>query len=141
MQKITMFTDGGARGNPGPAAAGAVIFDEKGKVLGEVSDYLGETTNNVAEYEALLRVLVLARKLFGEKLQGMDVEIKMDSELIVRQMEGIYKVKEPSLKERYIKIKEILKNFPHHTFTHVRREFNKHADKLVNQAIDKALAK
>jgi ribonuclease HI len=139
VEKVTIFTDGGARGNPGPAAAGAVIFDEKGKVLGEVSDYLGETTNNVAEYEALLRVLVAAQKMFGKKLEKMDVEIKMDSELIVRQMQGIYKVKEPSLKERYVKIKEILKLFPQHKFTHVRREFNKHADKLVNQAIDKAL--
>jgi ribonuclease HI len=139
VEKITIFTDGGARGNPGPAAAGAVIFDEKGEVLGEVSDYLGETTNNVAEYEALLRVLVLAQNMFGKNLEAMDVEIKMDSELIVRQMAGVYKVKEPSLKERYIKIKEILKSVPHHTFIHVRREFNKHADKLVNQAIDNAL--
>ncbi|HVY72574.1 MAG TPA: ribonuclease HI family protein [Candidatus Paceibacterota bacterium] len=139
MEKITIFTDGGARGNPGPAAAGAVIFDEAGKPLQEISEYLGETTNNVAEYEALLRVLCAAQEMFGEKLQDMEVEIKMDSELIVRQMIGIYKVKEPSLKERYVRIKEILKLFPHHTFTHVRREFNKHADKLVNEAIDKAL--
>ncbi len=139
MQKITLFTDGGARGNPGPAAAGAVIFDEKGKVLGEVSDYLGETTNNVAEYEALLRVLVALEKMFVGKLETLEVDIKMDSELIVRQMEGRYKVKEPSLKERYIKVKEILKNIPRHTFMHIPREQNKHADKLVNQAIDKAL--
>lgn len=140
VKKITLFTDGGARGNPGPAAAGAVIFDEEGKVLKEVSDYLGETTNNVAEYEALLRILKATQEMFGESLSDMKVEIKMDSELIVRQMAGIYKVKEPSLKERYIQIKEILKNFPHHEFIHVRREFNKHADKLVNEAIDNALA-
>ncbi len=139
MEKIIIFTDGGARGNPGPAAAGAVIFDEKGKVLKEVSDYLGETTNNVAEYEALLRVLVVAHKTFGKKLEGMHVDIKMDSELIVRQMHGVYKVKEPSLKERYIQIKDLLKNVPHATFTHVPRAQNKHADKLVNEAIDAAL--
>lgn len=139
MQKVTIFTDGGARGNPGPAAAGAVIFDEAGAVVKEVSDYIGETTNNVAEYEALLRILRVAQAIYGDKLSDMEVDIKMDSELIVRQMQGIYKVKEPSLKERYIQIKEILKSFPHHTFIHVRREFNKHADTLVNQAIDKAL--
>lgn len=139
MQKVVIFTDGGARGNPGPAAAGAVIFDEKGKVLKEVSDYLGETTNNVAEYEALLRVLHAAQNLFGEELKNITVDIKMDSELIVRQINGVYKVKEPSLKERYIQIKELLKNMPNATFTHVRREQNKHADKLVNEAIDKAL--
>lgn len=139
MQKIVIFTDGGARGNPGPAAAGAVIFDETGKVLEEVSDYLGETTNNVAEYEALLRVLKVAHNLYGEALPYMEVEIKMDSELIVRQMHGIYKVKEPSLKERYIQIKDLLKHVPNATFTHVPRAQNKHADKLVNEAIDKAL--
>lgn len=139
MQKVTIFTDGGARGNPGPAAAGAVIFDEAGAVVKEVSDYLGETTNNVAEYEALLRILRVAQAIYGDKLSDMEVDIKMDSELIVRQMQGIYKVKEPSLKERYIQIKEILKLFPQHTFIHVRREFNKHADTLVNQAIDTAL--
>lgn len=139
MQKITIFTDGGARGNPGPAAAGAVIFDEQGKVVEEVSDYLGETTNNVAEYEALLRVLHRAQKVFGKELSGMSVDIKMDSELIVRQMQGIYKVKEPSLKERYIQIKDLLKSMPGATFTHVPRAQNKHADRLVNEAIDKAL--
>jgi ribonuclease HI len=139
MQKITIFTDGGARGNPGPAAAGAVIFDEKGKVLKEISDYLGETTNNVAEYEALLRVLHVTKQMFSSELQQLQIDIKMDSELIVRQMAGIYKVKEPSLKERYIQIKELLKDMPHATFTHVPRAQNKHADKLVNEAIDKAL--
>lgn len=139
MQKITIFTDGGARGNPGPAAAGAVIFDEAGHVVKEVSDYLGETTNNVAEYEALLRVLHATKQIFGIELLHMEVEIKMDSELIVRQMHGIYKVKEPSLKERYIQVKELLKDIPNATFTHVRREQNKHADRLVNEAIDNAL--
>lgn len=137
MQKITIFTDGGARGNPGPAAAGAVIFDEAGTAVKEISDYLGNTTNNVAEYEALLRVLHAAQEIYGEKLKEIEVEIKMDSELIVRQMTGVYKVKEPSLKERYIKIKELLAHMPHHTFIHVRREFNKHADRLVNEAIDR----
>jgi ribonuclease HI len=139
VKKIIIFTDGGARGNPGPAAAGAVIFDEHGKVVKEVSDYLGETTNNVAEYEALLRVLHVAKQTFGAELSNMQVDIKMDSELIVRQMMGIYKVKEPSLKERYIQIKELLKHMPGATFTHVPRAQNKHADKLVNEAIDKAL--
>lgn len=139
MEKITIYTDGGARGNPGPAAAGAVIFDAKGKVLKEVSDYLGEQTNNVAEYEALLRVLVAASNMFGKKLEGMRMDIKMDSELIIRQMQGIYKIKEPSLKERYVQIKELIKNIPNISFTHIPREQNKHADRLVNEALDKRL--
>src|SRR6266496_3563186 len=98
MEKIIIYTDGGARGNPGPAAAGAVIFDTEGNVLAEVSDYLGETTNNVAEYEALLRVLKVAHKMFGKELLEMSVDVRMDSELIVRQMTGIYKIKNAALK-------------------------------------------
>ncbi|MDO8517928.1 MAG: ribonuclease HI family protein [bacterium] len=136
MEKITIFTDGGARGNPGSAGAGAVIFSAEGKVLKEISDYVGETTNNVAEYEALVRALGAAHKLFGKKLGGMQVEIKMDSELIVRQMQGRYKVKAPNLKEYFLHAQKLLQAMPHHSFVHIPREKNKHADMLVNRAID-----
>ena len=137
MSRIIIYTDGGARGNPGPAAAGAVLLDEKGEVLGEVSDYLGETTNNVAEYEALVRSLVLAVTLFGNKLKTMHVDVRMDSELIVRQMTGLYKVKNENLKILFSRVATLrLEHAPNTTFTHVRREQNKHADRLVNEAID-----
>lgn len=138
MKSILIFTDGGARGNPGPAGIGAVILDEKGKVLKEISKYIGETTNNVAEYEALIAALSYAKETFGEKLRTMRVDVQMDSELIVRQMNGLYKVKEPSLQERFAKIALMrLEDMPNLTFSHVRREKNKHADMLVNAAIDK----
>jgi ribonuclease HI len=139
VQKIIVYTDGGARGNPGPAGIGVVIQDEAGKTLHESSAYIGETTNNVAEYEALIRALE-DLQLFGEKLKDIAVEVRMDSELIVRQMQGVYKVREPSLKERFAKVAAVrLERAPNLTFVHVPREKNKRADELVNEAIDKVL--
>ena len=138
MDNIIVYTDGGARGNPGPAGIGVVVEDTKGNTLHESSAYIGETTNNVAEYEALIRALE-DLQMFGEKLRDMHVEVRMDSELIVRQMQGIYKVKEPSLKERFAKVAHLkLASVPNLTFVHVPREKNRRADELVNQAIDAA---
>lgn len=138
--KIIIYTDGGARGNPGPAGIGAVILDKDEKVLKEVSAYIGETTNNMAEYEALVRVLGEAKKMFGAALREIPIDVRMDSELVVRQLSGIYKVKEPSLKEQFARIAKIrLEDAPNMTFTHVFREQNAHADKLVNAAIDAAM--
>ncbi len=137
MKKIIIYTDGGARGNPGPAGIGAVIFDEEGKVLKEISHYIGKATNNVAEYEALIAGLREAHSMFGKKLHTMQVDVRMDSELVVRQMEGRYKVKEPSLRERFATVATMrFADIPNITFTHVRREKNAHADMLVNRAID-----
>ena len=138
--KIIIFTDGGARGNPGPAGIGAVIQDEHGKVVKEVSAYIGETTNNFAEYEALVRALEEAKKIFGEALREMQIEVCMDSELVVRQLEGLYKVKEPALKKQFARIAKIrLEDAPNMVFAHVFREKNAHADELVNAAIDAAV--
>ena len=135
--KIVIHTDGGARGNPGPAGVGVVIADGEGKKLAEVSEYIGETTNNVAEYEALIRGLEKAKKLFGEKLREMEIEARMDSELVVRQLQGLYKVKDVGLKEQFAKVASLrLEDVPNISFTHVRREKNAHADELVNEAID-----
>jgi len=139
VSKVIIYTDGGARGNPGPAGAGAVILDEKGVVVHEVSDYLGTTTNNVAEYEALVRVLTAVREMFGEKISNMAIDIRMDSELIVRQMQGRYKIKSPLLKPRFLQVKKLLAGMPQASFTHVPREENTVADALVNKAIDAAL--
>ncbi len=138
MQRLIVYTDGGARGNPGPAGIGVVIQDERGSVLHESSAYIGETTNNVAEYEALIRALG-DLKMFGERLKNMQVEVRMDSELVVRQMQGAYKVKEPSLKERFGRIARMrLEHAPNLTFVHIPREQNARADELVNEAIDSA---
>src|SRR5665213_32916 len=133
MKEIIIYTDGGARGNPGPAGAGAVLKDEHGKLLHEVSEYLGEKTNNFAEYEALIQALAAALKL---RQPHTIVSVNMDSELAVRQLNGIYKVKEPTLKLQFAKVQELRAQFPHITFTHVRRAKNSEADTLVNKAID-----
>ena len=112
------------------------------KVLKEFGEYIGEQTNNVAEYTALTRALEELLKLFGPKLLHMRVEVRMDSELVVRQMSGVYKVKEPALKELFGRAARLrMEHIPNLIFTHVRREKNKKADELVNQAIDAHFAK
>ncbi|HEY4502494.1 MAG TPA: ribonuclease HI family protein [Candidatus Paceibacterota bacterium] len=135
---VTVFTDGGARGNPGPAGAGAVVLDAKGQVVARVSQFLGHQTNNWAEYEAVALGLVAIKKQFGAKTKTMTIVVKLDSELVTRQLSGSYQIKEKTLFPQYIKIHNmIVKDFPHITFVHVRREFNKDADRLANNAMDK----
>lgn len=137
MPDIIIFTDGGARGNPGPAAVGAVIQDGAEKVLKEFGEYIGETTNNMAEYEALVRALKAAKELFGAELREKKIEVRMDSELVVRQLEGKYKVKEPNLKNQFAKIASMrLEDVPNISFVYIPREKNARADKLVNAALD-----
>ncbi|TSC69263.1 MAG: ribonuclease H [Parcubacteria group bacterium Gr01-1014_56] len=140
VEKIIIYTDGGARGNPGPAGIGVVISDAEGKKVREISEYIGKATNNYAEYEALVRALIESKNMFGEKLRGMQIEVRMDSELVVRQLTGLYKVKEPGLKEQFARIAMMrLQDAPNMTFTHIPREKNAHADELVNKAIDAAV--
>ncbi len=134
-KKLTINTDGGARGNPGPAGCGVVVKNDQGLIIENISHYLGEATNNVAEYTALILALEAA-----EKLGAQELHINMDSELVVRQMQGKYKIKEPTLQELAKKVFVLQNKFKLINFTHVRREFNKEADQLVNQAIDEALA-
>lgn len=135
MEKVTIYTDGGARGNPGPAAAGIVIACGAQKF--ELKKFLGEKlTNNFAEYEALTLALAEAKRL---GFAGAPLDIRMDSELIVKQMKGEYKVKEKTLKEKNSAVRNLLVDFPGSTFTHVRREENKEADRLVNEALDEHL--
>lgn len=135
MSKVVIYTDGGARGNPGPAGAGAVIYDGN-TVLAELKRYLGEATNNVAEYEALILALEEAKK---RKFSDNAVEVRMDSELIVKQMKGEYKVKDKNLKILHAKVRELLQDFSSVSFVHVPREENKEADALVNEVIDEAV--
>ena len=131
---MVVHVDGGSRGNPGPAAVAAVATDADGEPLGERKLYIGEATNNVAEYRALLLGLELARDLGAE-----EVEVINDSELIARQIGGEYKVKHAGLKPLYEQAMEALRGFDRWSVRSVRREENAHADELVNEAIDEAL--
>jgi ribonuclease HI len=134
MSRFTVNVDGGARGNPGPAAIGVVLRDGGGEVLEEVGETIGEATNNVAEYRALLRGIELA-----VEHGATDLELVGDSELVVRQVEGRYKVKNAGMKELHEEAKRALRGFDSWSIRHVRRENNADADRLVNQALDGAL--
>jgi ribonuclease HI len=131
MSRLTVNVDGGARGNPGPAAIGVVVRDGGGEVLAELGERIGETTNNVAEYRALLRGIELAASQGASEL-----ELIGDSELVVRQVEGRYKVKNEGMKELHAQVKRALRDFDSWSIRHVRREQNADADKLVNEALD-----
>ena len=134
--RFTIHADGGARGNPGPAGAGAVVRDGKGRTLAEVSQYLGETTNNVAEYTAIIRGLEALAYHLGERAKKADVAVSMDSELVVRQMKGEYKVKHPNLVPLSQKARLLVMKFHSVSFTHIPREKNTDADALANAAMD-----
>jgi ribonuclease HI len=123
--------DGGARGNPGPAAVAAVATAPGGGELAERNAYIGEATNNVAEYRAVLLGLELAREL-----EAAEVEVVNDSELVARQLQGAYKVKNAGLKPLFLETLEALRGFDSWTIRTVRRESNERADELVNEALD-----
>ena len=131
MGALTVNVDGGARGNPGPAAIGVVVRDEDGVVLEELGETIGRATNNVAEYRALLRGIELAAAHGGTEL-----ELVGDSELVVRQIEGRYKVKDATLRGLYEEAVRELSGFESWSIRHVRREANAAADRLVNAALD-----
>lgn len=135
---FTIHADGGARGNPGPAGAGAMIRDELGNSIASVSKFLGHRTNNFAEYEAIILALEALAKLVPAAKQGTaEVVVKMDSELVVKQMNREYKVKHPVLKEQYARLIRAAGAFGTVSFFHVRREENTDADALANEAIDR----
>ncbi len=134
MDKVVVNVDGGARGNPGPAAVGAVASAPDGEPLLERGRYIGEATNNVAEYQALLLGLELARELGAR-----EVEVINDSELVSRQIGGEYKVKHAGLKPLYLEAMRTLREFERWSVRSVRRESNVRADQLVNEALDEAL--
>ncbi len=141
MTKIILHTDGGARGNPGPAGAGVAILDEKSAVLQTAKKFLGEElTNNEAEYQALLFGLQTFWEFFKEKteLKNLSLEVKLDSELVVKQLRGEYKIKEVRLQALAAEVKAVINylGLASLTFTHVRREENKLADQLANEAMD-----
>lgn len=135
MKKITIFTDGGARGNPGPAAIGVQYLNEEKEVLGELSEYIGEATNNVAEYSAVKRALEHLPQLF-EDSKAVQVTFYLDSQLVERQLNGAYKIKDQNLKTYADAIKELERTCASVAYNHVRRAENKEADRLVNEALD-----
>jgi ribonuclease HI len=132
--RVVVHVDGGARGNPGPAAVGAVVTDADGGVLAERGEYIGEATNNVAEYRAVLLGLELAASLGAS-----GVDVVNDSELVARQIGGEYKVKNAGLKPLFHETMEKLRSFDHWSVSNVPREQNARADELVNEALDEAL--
>ena len=131
--KVVLHVDGGARGNPGPAAIGVVISDPDGTVIDELAERIGPTTNNVAEYRAVLRGLERARELGATELQ-----IIGDSELIARQLSGVYRVKHPAMKPLYEQARVALARFEQWRIETVPRAENARADALVNAALDAA---
>ena len=131
-QTYTAHIDGGARGNPGPAGYGVVITDPTGKKIAEISQYLGHHTNNYAEYNGLLAVL---RYAIAQKIQSL--KIISDSELMVRQMKGVYKVRHPELRKLYDEAQHLTAQIEHVEIRHALREHNQDADRLANQAMDR----
>ena len=131
LNTAIIYSDGGSRGNPGPSAAGFVIMNELGEVVSEGGAYLGITTNNIAEYQAVYLGLERAQEL-GIKV----VDFRMDSQLVANQMNGLYKIKHPDLAIIHHRINELATRFGKVTFSHVRREYNKLADGVVNKILD-----
>jgi ribonuclease HI len=132
-ERLVVNVDGGSRGNPGPAAIAAVIASPDGELVEELAERIGEATNNVAEYRALLLGLERARALGAR-----EVELIGDSELVVRQVHGTYKVKDETLRALRDQVDAALRSFERWSFRHVRREDNEAADLLVNEALDAA---
>ncbi len=129
---LIAHSDGGARGNPGPAGYGVVIQDQSGKKVAHLSEYLGHQTNNVAEYQGLIAALEYAIR-HGPKA----LKLISDSELLVRQIKGIYKVKNPTLKDLHGRAKELIAQLEWFSIGHAFREHNQEADRLANEAMDK----
>ena len=138
MNKITIYSDGGSRGNPGPAAAGIVFYNEKGQTFKKYSEYLGDNlTNNEAEYLAAILALKKFKQLFGKKIARVsEVQLKSDSELLVKQLGGKYKITEPKIQKLFLELWNLRLDFKKINFTLVSRTKNKEADALANQALD-----
>jgi len=133
-KKAIIWVDGASRGNPGPAAIGAVIKDEQGRLYARISRRIGVATNNHAEYKALIAALEKAIKL-----GATHVEVNSDSELVVRQINGRYRVKKAALKPLYQQVKQLQSSLAGFTITHIPREQNSEADSLANRALDSAV--
>ncbi|MBU2542803.1 ribonuclease HI family protein [Patescibacteria group bacterium] len=131
MKKLIIFTDGGARGNPGPAATGIIVKDENGKTIASFGEYLGKQTNNYAEYMALISGLKKAKELKAD-----EVECLLDSKLVCEQLKCNWKVKEPTLQKLFVVAYNLSAEFKKVTYKHIPRERNKEADAEVNKVLD-----
>lgn len=138
MEKIIVYTDGGSRGNPGPSAIGVVIKNQNNETIKQYGEFLGtHLTNNEAEYQAVISALKKITALFGKKTaKSLCVEINCDSELLVKQMTGKYKILHPNIQNLFFKIWNNKMDFGKVEFNHIPREQNTEADKFVNQALD-----
>jgi len=139
MKKIIIYTDGGARGNPGPAAIGVAFLNEKNQVFKEYSHYLGDNlTNNEAEYGAVIFALKKLKLLFGKKVAKVsEIELRSDSELLVKQLNGKYKIIDKKLQGLFLEVWNLILDFKKVKFSYISRTKNKLADSLANQALDK----
>jgi len=141
MQKIIVYTDGASRGNPGPASIGVVVKNDKEKILKEYSKTIGETTNNDAEYQAVIFVLKKMKALFGKKnIKNYEILIKSDSQLLVFQLTGKYKIKHPNIEKLFIQVWNLKVDYHKVDFEHIPREQNKLADQLANEALDEDIS-
>jgi len=137
MKKLIVYTDGGSRGNPGPSALGAVIYDEKGKLIKKYNEFLGEMTNNQAEYRAVIFALKKIKALWGKDATAkIEVEIRSDSELLVSQLRGEYKILDEKIQKLFIVVWNLKIDFKKVVFVLIPREQNKQADFLANEALD-----
>ena len=136
IEKVTIHSDGGSRGNPGPGAGGWFLKDESGNLIDFGGKYLGEVTNNIAEYEALLDSLKNLSKNFSPNEESISVDIFLDSELIVKQINGEYKVKDQNLKRKFDMVMKALNSYNNYKVQHIARSENQQADKLVNIILD-----
>ncbi|PIR01973.1 MAG: hypothetical protein CO031_02300 [Candidatus Nealsonbacteria bacterium CG_4_9_14_0_2_um_filter_37_38] len=138
MKKIIIYTDGGARGNPGPAAIGTIFCNEKGEIFKKCSEYLGENfTNNEAEYQAVIFALKKFKALFGKKLAALtEIELRSDSELLVKQLNGEYKILDPKIQPLFIAIWNLKMDFKKVKFKLISRTKNQEADRLVNEVLN-----
>ena len=139
MRKIIIYTDGGSRGNPGPGAVGVVFCNEKGQPFKKYSEYLGENiTNNEAEYKAAIFALKKFKALFGKKIVAQsEVEVKSDSELLIKQLNGEYKIIDEKIQSLFLETWNLKIDFKKIKFSLISREKNKEADRLVNEALTK----
>ena len=139
MKKIIIYTDGGSRGNPGKAAIGVVFCNEKEQPIKKFGEYLGDgLTNNEAEYSAIIFALKKFKALFGKAIaETSDIEIRSDSELVVKQLSGEYRLENPKIQQFFIEIWNLKFDFKSIKFRHIPREKNREADRLVNEALDK----
>jgi len=138
MKKIIIYTDGGSRGNPGAAAIGVVFCNEKGQKIKEFSEYIGEATNNEAEYTAAIFALKKFKALFGKKIASRsEVELRSDSELLINQLSAKYKILDSKIQPLFLQLWNLTLDFKKVKFKFISREKNREADRLANEALDK----